>query len=119
LLVSQVAGRPRIVLWDPAASSVSSDGDPVPDALDNCVGVANADQYDTDGDGYGNRCDADLDNNGLVNFVDLGRFRAAFGTTHPHADLDANGFVNIADLAIFRSLLGRAPGPSALLPHQD
>lgn len=34
------------------------DGDGVPNATDNCVGVANADQTDQDGDGEGNVCDS-------------------------------------------------------------
>jgi hypothetical protein len=37
-----------------------TDQDGIPDALDNCPSVANADQLDTDGDGLGNVCDACL-----------------------------------------------------------
>lgn len=33
------------------------DGDGVPDSVDNCVSVRNADQKDDDGDGRGDRCD--------------------------------------------------------------
>jgi uncharacterized protein (TIGR03790 family) len=42
------------------------DGDGIANPLDNCLDLANADQRDTDGDGYGNLCDADLDNDGVV-----------------------------------------------------
>jgi uncharacterized protein (TIGR03790 family) len=42
------------------------DGDGVPDARDNCLEAPNRDQRDTDGDGYGNLCDADFDNDGRV-----------------------------------------------------
>jgi len=94
------------------------DLDGIAASLDNCTEVANADQLDSDDDGYGNLCDADLDNSGgLVNFADLALFRGAFGT--PNADADFNGsggLVNFADLAILRALFGKAPGPSGVVP---
>src|SRR5690606_6829295 len=42
------------------------DGDGVPDALDNCIRIPNPDQRDTNGDGFGNVCDADVDGDGRV-----------------------------------------------------
>ena len=88
--------------------------DMLKDFLDNCMLASNADQRDTDGDGYGNRCDADLDNSGgVVNFGDLALFKTAFGTSNPDADFDGNGgVVNFGDLATFKTLFGKAPGPS-------
>jgi hypothetical protein len=104
-----------------------ADGDGAPDAADNCTLVANGpaipdaggnSQLDADGDGYGNACDADLDNSGgIVNFADLAAFRAAFGTASPAADLNGSGgIVNFADLALFRAMFGQPPGPSAPAP---
>jgi hypothetical protein len=55
-----------------------SDGDGLLDTSDNCTLVPNADQRDTNGDGYGNACDADLDNNGTINFTDLATLKATF-----------------------------------------
>lgn len=95
---------------------VDVDADLIEDGIDNCLGTANASQRDTDGDLYGNMCDADLDNSNFVNFADLAAFRRKFGTSDEHADLDGNGVVNFTDLARFRALFGKAPGPSALAP---
>ncbi|MBI2802930.1 MAG: hypothetical protein HYX63_22130 [Gammaproteobacteria bacterium] len=97
---------------DTSLDQLDSDNDTIIDRLDNCISVANPDQRDTDGDGYGNRCDADLDNSGFVNAADLALFRAAFGTSNANADFDGSGFVNFADLAIFTGLFGQSPGPS-------
>ncbi|MCB1596755.1 MAG: hypothetical protein KDI87_03480 [Gammaproteobacteria bacterium] len=95
---------------------IDLDNDLVDDAADNCLGAANNSQRDTDGDGYGNWCDADLNNDMKVNFADLAIFRARFATSNADADLDGNGNVNFADLARFRALFGKPPGPSATAP---
>ena len=42
------------------------DLDDVPDAKDNCPHDPNPDQRDTNGDGLGNLCDPDFDDDGLV-----------------------------------------------------
>ena len=54
------------------AGAPDSDGDGVTDDVDNCTAVPNAAQTDTDGDGHGNICDADFDNNCVSNFSDTG-----------------------------------------------
>jgi hypothetical protein len=88
------------------------DFDTVANVQDNCTLAANTNQRDTNGDGYGNWCDADLDNSGFVNFGDLAAFKAAFGTSDPDADLDGSGIVNFGDVARFKALFGQPPGPS-------
>ncbi|MFK8016298.1 MAG: trypsin-like peptidase domain-containing protein [Gammaproteobacteria bacterium] len=89
-----------------------TDGDGVQDAADNCTLIANADQTDADGDNYGNACDADLNNDGVINVVDLGLLRSLFFTTDAVADLNSDGVVNVVDLGILRSQFFGAPGPS-------
>ncbi len=99
------------------ALNVDTDGDGVVDGLDNCVLVANPSQYDADGDGYGNLCDADLNNSGgVVNTADYTLFRQAYLTVNPVADLNGSGgVVNTADLTLFRQLYLKPPGPSGLV----
>lgn len=90
-----------------------SDDDGVLDDVDNCLEVKNAAQIDSNGDGYGNACDGDLNNDDIVNTLDVGLFRQAFGTTDPDADFNADGIVNTLDVGRFRAMFGSAPGPSA------
>jgi hypothetical protein len=98
-----------------AAGDIDTDGDGVADTSDNCSLIANPDQRDTNGDGFGNRCDPDLNNDLIVNPIDLGLFRAAFFDTGPGLDADFNGddVVNPIDLGILRSFFFGPPGPGA------
>ena len=80
-----------------------TDDDSVSDAADNCLNAANADQRDSNGDGFGNACDSDLDNNCVVNFQDLGQFKSVIFSTDEDADLDGDGNVNFVDLGIMKS----------------
>ena len=89
-----------------------SDGDGIPDESDNCIESANSNQRDTDRDGFGNICDADLDDNQLVNVADFILLRNRFHSVDPHADLNGDGTVNIADYILLRNLLNTSPGPS-------
>ena len=95
-------------------TSLDVDGDGVPDTLDDCLRAPNADQRDTDHDGFGNACDPDYDENGVVNFGDLAALKSRFFGRDPNTDLNGDGVVNFADLAILKSLFFRAPGPSGL-----
>ena len=92
--------------------SIDTDNDGIPDTSDNCTLVINPAQRDTDGDGYGNYCDPDFDQSGVVNAADLAYMRTHFFTTDPLADLTGDGGVNAADLAIMRTMFFKPPGPS-------
>jgi len=92
---------------------MDSDGDGVSDAVDNCTLDANPSQFDSNGDGYGNRCDADFNNDCIVNVVDLGLMRSQFFTSAPDQDLNEDGVVNVVDLGLLRTLFFQPPGPAA------
>ncbi len=96
-------------------TAIDTDGDGVNDLLDNCTLVANASQLDTNGDGYGNACDADLNNDNIVNVVDLGLLRSAFFSTGPQdSEFNGDNVTNVVDLGILRTLFFQPPGPSAV-----
>ncbi|MEO1573593.1 MAG: LamG-like jellyroll fold domain-containing protein [Pseudomonadota bacterium] len=93
-------------------AGADTDADGVPDTMDNCIDIANPDQRDSNGDGFGNRCDADLNDDCIVNVVDLGLLRSVFFTADDDADLSGDGIVNVVDLGLMRSLFFQVPGPS-------
>ena len=92
--------------------TMDSDDDGISDSDDNCVALANPAQIDADGDGIGNACDADLSQDCIVNFIDLGILRARFFTNDAVADFSGDGVVNFVDLGILRLQFFSAPGPS-------
>ncbi|MEO1574563.1 MAG: LamG-like jellyroll fold domain-containing protein [Pseudomonadota bacterium] len=98
------------------STQTDSDNDGVGDPFDNCTEAFNVDQRDSNADGYGNVCDADLSNDGVVNAVDLGLLRTVFFTDDADADFNGDGTVNIVDLGIMRARFFEAPGPSGLAP---
>ncbi len=93
-----------------------TDGDGFTDIIyDNCTLIAN-DQLDTDADGYGNICDADFNNDNIVNVLDLGLFKTAFFSTgNVQEDLNGDQIVNSLDIGLFKGLFFTTPGPSGVL----
>ncbi|MEM7082480.1 MAG: dockerin type I domain-containing protein [Pseudomonadota bacterium] len=89
-----------------------SDSDGVADASDNCIDLANGNQLDSNGDGFGNACDADINNDCIVNFLDLSQFSGVFLTDDADADFNGDGSVNFVDLSILSSQFFNPPGPS-------
>ncbi len=111
--------------WTLSTNNADTDSDGVPDVVDNCRTIANNNgagaQADSDLDGFGNRCDGDLNNNGATNAQDTSMFRPRLGMAVPgpvfdKADFNANGIVNAQDTSIFRTLLGAPPGPGKSPP---
>jgi uncharacterized membrane protein len=79
---------------------------------DNCMLISNPDQQDTDQDGYGNACDPDLNNDGVVNFTDLATLKERFFTNDPDADFNGDGAVNFVDLSLLSQMFFGPPGPN-------
>jgi hypothetical protein len=109
------------VIHDPGGIALlmdlqDTDTDTVPDALDNCVLKANTDQRDTDGDNYGNACDPDLNNDGLVTVTDFLILRGVLNTDDADADLNGDSLVTVTDFLILRNGLNQPPGPSDAAP---
>ena len=107
-----------------AGTAVDTDGDTLPDASDNCTLVPNAavdqplgaiaSQCDTDQDGYGNACDPDVNNDGIVGIPDFTTFSNGFNGTDPLLDFTCDDIVGIPDFTTFSNMFNGPPGPSGL-----
>lgn len=98
-----------------AQSLRDRDGDGVPDLLDNCINVANPDQLDTDMDGFGDACDADVNNDGVVNYDDLVMILSNWGKVGP-GDTNGDGKVDAEDWVFVEKMQGTKPGPTGVRP---
>lgn len=95
------------------ASAADTDLDGLDDTVDNCTEYFNPQQLDSDGDLYGNECDGDLNNDGLIDLADYGLLQANVGLDIAAFDYIRDGIVSSADLDYWNSsLYGAALGPS-------
>ncbi len=98
-----------------ASGPADADGDGIDDAVDNCSLQHNADQRDSNGDGFGNLCDEDLNGDCAINFGDLAALKAVFLSSDADADFNGDGSVNFGDLARMKARFLGQPGPSGLV----
>jgi uncharacterized protein (TIGR03790 family) len=126
--VNLYVGDPLMQIEEPYAAVADRDGDGVPDAKDDCVLLPNADQRDTDGDGYGNLCDPDFDGDGVVRRAgsgsalgDLARIEHGKVTKLyvPDFDLDGDGEVDDRDASYAALFTDLPPGPSAVAKRKQ
>jgi hypothetical protein len=81
-------------------SPLDTDGDGVPDAVDNCPLVANPNQYNLDIDTKGDACDDDIDGDGDGNSpTDRCQYNPLIDNTSGEADADADTIPDSCDLA--------------------
>ena len=120
-----MTARPKLTVHYDVLPVPDADGDGVPDTDDNCTLVPNGttipdaggnSQLDSNGDGFGNICDADFNGDLVINGSDVGPFVTQFGTSGPDADLNGDGVVNGLDVGPFVDMFGNAPGPSGQVP---
>ncbi len=108
-----------IFLQQPSLNTHDDDGDGVLDHCDNCTLRANPDQSDSDGDLYGDACDADFNNTGnIVDFGDYSIFLSLIGTAGPVGDFNRSSSpgVDFGDYSILLNMIGKQSGPSGLAP---
>jgi hypothetical protein len=109
----------RLMAANPDQSDPNdADGDGWLDGEDNCSIDANADQRDTDSDGFGNVCDGDFNQDGTVGGADFAIFAQFYGKAaspgNRETDMDGDGLVGGNDFGLFRVGWGALPGPSGL-----
>jgi hypothetical protein len=85
--------------------SLDADGDGYNHDTDNCPLASNANQLDTDGDMLGNACDADDDNDGLPDALEL-----SIGTNPLLVDTDGDGLSDYAEVCYDGNCASYAPG---------
>ncbi len=105
--------RAGVAVYTGCLDALDGDCDGVVNTVDNCSLVGNTQQRDTDGDGFGNLCDPDLNNDLIVNFIDISLFAGLFLSTDADADFNGDGAVNFLDYVIMTSFFLSPPGPGA------
>jgi Thrombospondin type 3 repeat/Bacterial TSP3 repeat len=86
-----------------------TDADGLANTVDNCPTIANPDQLNTDGDTLGNACDADDDNDGFSDAVEMSVGTNSLldcGVDAWPADINNDGFSDITDVSALTGVFG-------------
>ena len=108
-----------------AGAAPDSDADGVPDAYDNCIDDPNgpaastypgcSGQQDYNGNGFGQPCDQDVNQDGAAGLDDVGIvLNALGGGAGEVTDFNCDGGTGLDDLGIMLNAIGEVPGPSGL-----
>ena len=101
-----------------AQNTWDSDGDGLDDNSDNCTLTFNPGQLDSDGDFRGDLCDADFNNDDIIDAADLSTLRGNFFTNAPLTDLNSDNVTNVVDLGLLKDRFNKPPGPTGTDPGQ-
>ena len=74
-----------------------ADNDGIANSFDNCPGIANQAQTDTDSDGQGDACDLDDDNDGMPDAYEIAMGFNPLDPADASVDADADGYSNIEE----------------------
>lgn len=104
-----------------ASLALDSDGDGIPDGVDNCPTIANPSGIacDTDTDGFGNLCDGDFNEDGFTDATDfLDYFLPDFAAGvdgGTGTDMDCDGVVGVVDFSkhFIANFVEGKPGPAS------
>jgi len=77
--------------------SLDSDADGIADGSDNCPNISNTGQEDLDGDGRGNLCDLDSDNDGIPDSNEIALGLDPLNPSDAAGDIDGDGVTNVQE----------------------
>ena len=110
-----LGGSHVVFVSDSVVIGTDTDADGLANTVDNCPTVANPDQLNTDGDTLGDACDADDDNDGFSDVVEMSAGTSPLldcGVDAWPADISNDGFSDTADISALTAVFGQSVPPA-------